>query len=75
MRIVITTANRCPQGILWAPHFRADGSCHCEPRQDEEAPTRGQDEEAPTRGLRFTDHETKAFARRTRALSPRLDKR
>ncbi len=66
MRIVITTANRCPQGILWAPHFRADGSCHCEPRQDEEA---------PTRGLRFTDHETKAFARRTRALSPRLDKR
>ncbi len=24
MRILITTANRCPQGILWAPHFRDD---------------------------------------------------
>ena len=40
MRIVITTANRCPQGILWAPHFRADGSCRCERQGDEEALTR-----------------------------------
>jgi hypothetical protein len=66
MRIVITSSNRCPQGILWAPHFRADGSCQCEPRQDEDALT-GE--------LRRIDHETKAFARQARALSPRLDKR
>jgi hypothetical protein len=64
MRIVITTANRCPQGILWAPHFCADGSCHCEPRQEEDDPTRA-------RGS--SNHETKAFARQaaTAAVSAR----
>jgi len=66
VRIVITTSDRCPQGILWAAHFRADGSCHCEPRQDEDA---------LTRELRRIDHETKAAARQARALWPRLDKR
>jgi hypothetical protein len=54
MRIVITTSNRCPHGILWAPHFRADGSCHCEHRQDEDDPTRAR---------WSSNHETKAFAR------------
>ncbi len=37
MRILITTANRCPQGILWAPHFRDDGSCRCDVPQDQDA--------------------------------------
>jgi hypothetical protein len=30
VRVVIVQASRCPQGILWARHFRADGSCDCE---------------------------------------------
>ena len=37
MRILITTANHCPQGILWAPHFRDDGSCRCDVLQDQDA--------------------------------------
>src|SRR6266511_5115524 len=38
MRVVITTSKRCPQGILWAPHFRTDGACRCE-RQGDAAST------------------------------------
>jgi hypothetical protein len=66
MRIVITTANRCPQGILWAPHFRTDGSCHCERRQDEAA---------LTRKLRRIDRQGRTAARQARALLRRLGKR
>jgi hypothetical protein len=66
MRIVITAANRCPQGILWAPHFRADGSCHCERRHDEEALT-GE--------FRRIDRQGRALARQARALLRRLGKR
>lgn len=36
MQVVIVQAGRCPQGILWSRHFRADGSCFCEVRDDEE---------------------------------------
>jgi len=35
--VVIVQAGRCPQGILWPRHFRDDGSCYCEVRDDEEA--------------------------------------
>jgi hypothetical protein len=66
MRILITTSNRCPQGILWAPHFRDDGFCRCERRHDEQA---------LTREPRSIDRETQAAARQARALSLRLDKR
>jgi hypothetical protein len=35
VRVTIVPAGRCPNGILWAPHFRADGSCLCEATVEE----------------------------------------
>jgi len=66
MRIVITTASRCPQGILWAPHFRADGSCRCETRPDEEA---------LKQELRRIEREARAAARQARTLLAELGER
>ncbi len=66
MRIVITTSNRCPQGILWAPHFRADGACRCE---------RQRDEEALTRELGPIDSGGRTAARQPQALLRRLSER
>lgn len=37
VQVTIVPAGRCPQGILWAGHFRADGSCECEPEERTEA--------------------------------------
>jgi len=66
MRVVITTSKRCPQGILWAPHFRTDGACRCE---------RQRDAAALTRELGPIDTRGRTAARQPQALLRRLGER
>jgi hypothetical protein len=32
--VFIVLGDACPAGVIWAGHYRPDGSCRCDPAED-----------------------------------------